>query len=54
MENSKIREMIAVSGKMTVKDAVNYVITKLPNADKKEVTKEAKEMIAEAKRFLSI
>lgn len=54
MENSKIREMIAVSGKMTVKEAVSYVTSKLPNVDKKEVTKEAKEMIAEAKRFLSI
>jgi hypothetical protein len=30
------------------------VMRKLPNADKKEVTNEAKEMIAEAKRFLSI
>lgn len=49
---SKIREMIAESGKMKVKDAVAYVMLRLPNADKKEVTQEAKEMIAEAKKYI--
>ena len=41
----KIREMIAESGKLKVTDAVAYVMRKLPNADKKEVTNEAKEMM---------
>ncbi len=48
---SKIREMIAESGKMKVTDAVAYVMRNMPEADKKEVTREAKEMIADAKKF---
>lgn len=50
----KIREMIAESGHMKVTDAVSYVIRRLPEADKKMVTREAKEMIAEAKKFNKI
>ena len=50
----KIREMIAESGKLKVTDAVAYVMRKLPEADKKMVTSEAKEMIAEAKKFNKI
>ena len=48
---SKIREMIAESGKMKVTDAVAYVMRNMPEADKKEVTREAKEMISDAKKF---
>ena len=50
----KIREMIAESGKLKVTDAVAYVIRRLPEADKKMVTIEAKEMIAEAKKFYKL
>ena len=48
---SKIREMIAESGKMKVSEAVAYVMRRIPEADKKVVAREAKEMIAEAKKF---
>ena len=50
----KIREMIAESGKLKVNDAVAYVMSRLPEADKEMVTREAKEMIAEAKKFNKI
>lgn len=46
-----IREMIAESGHLKVKDAVEYVLRRLPNVDKKLVTKEAKELISQAKKF---
>lgn len=49
---SKIREMIAESGKLKVKDAVEYVMRRLPDANKKEVTREAKELIADAKKHM--
>ena len=48
---SKIREMIAESGKMKVGEAVDYVMRRMPEADKKTVAREAKEMITEAKKF---
>jgi hypothetical protein len=48
----EIRQMIAESGKMRVAEAVAYVMHRLPGADKKMVTAEAKEMIAEAKRYM--
>ena len=47
-----IRQMIAESGKMRVAEAVAYVMHRIPDADKKVVTKEAKEMIADAKRYM--
>ena len=48
---TNFREMIAESGKMKVADAVAYVMQRVPDADKKVVTKEAKDLIAAAKRF---
>ena len=48
----RIREMIAESGKMKVSEAVAYVMARIPRADKKEVTTQAKELIAEAKRYM--
>ena len=51
---SKIREMIAESGKMKVSEAVAYVMRRIPEADKKVVTKEAKEIIAEARKIEEI
>lgn len=48
----KIRQMIAESGKMRVADAVAYVMIRIPDADKKAVTKEAKELIAETKKYM--
>jgi hypothetical protein len=48
----KIRQMIAESGKMKVSEAVAYVMTRMPEVDKKVVTKEAKELIAEAKKYM--
>ena len=48
----KIRQMIAESGKIRVADAVAYVMHRIPDADKKAVTKEAKELIAEAKKHM--
>jgi hypothetical protein len=47
----RIREMIAESGKMKVSEAVAYVMSRIPGVDKKEVTTQAKELIAEAKRY---
>lgn len=47
----KIREMIAESGKMRVTEAVAYVMARIPDADKKMVRVEAKEMITEAKKY---
>ena len=54
MDTFKIREMIAESGKLRVTDAVTYVVMRMPDADKKMVAREAKEMITEAKKFLKI
>jgi hypothetical protein len=48
----EIRKMIAESGKMRINDVVAYVIQRMPDADKKMVRTEAKEMIAEAKRYM--
>lgn len=48
----KVRELIAESGKLKVSDAVAYVMNILPNANKKEVTQEAKQMISEAKKYM--
>lgn len=48
----KIRQMIAESGKMRVKEAVAYVMIRIPDADKKVVTKEAKDLITEAKKYM--
>jgi hypothetical protein len=50
----EIRKMIADSGKLRVNDAVAYVMRRMPDADKKLVRAEAREMIAEAKRFNNI
>jgi len=47
----KIREMIAESGKMKIGEAVAYVMRKMPDANKKMVTENAKEMISEARKF---
>ncbi len=47
-----IRQTIAESGKMRVADVVSYVMAKMPNANKKEVTAQAKELIAEAKKYM--
>lgn len=52
MSTMKIREMIAESGKLKVSEAVNYVMMRLPDSDKKVVAREAKELIAEAKKYL--
>lgn len=48
----RIRQMIAESGKMRVAEAVAYVMHRIPDADKKAVTKEAKELIKEAKKYM--
>ena len=48
----EIRKMIAESGKMRINDAVAYVMRRMPDADKKMVRAEAKELIAEAKRYM--
>jgi|DEB0MinimDraft_10_1074344.scaffolds.fasta_scaffold19037_2 hypothetical protein len=50
----EIRKMIAESGKLRIGEAVAYVMRRMPDADKKLVRAEAKEMIAEAKRFNNI
>ena len=50
----EIRKMIAESGKLRIGEAVAYVMQRMPDADKKLVRAEAKEMIAEAKRFNNI
>ena len=51
---TNIREMIAESGKLKISEAVEYVLRRVPEADKKVVKAEAKEMITEAKNFLKI
>jgi|688.fasta_scaffold2071374_1 hypothetical protein len=48
----EIRKIIAESGKMRVTEAIEYVMRKLPDVDKKMVKEEAKEMITEAKRYM--
>ena len=50
----EIRKMIAESGKLRINEAVAYVMLRIPDADKKLVSAEAREMIAEAKRFNNI
>lgn len=50
----EIRKLIAESGKMRIADAMAYVLHRMPDADKKIIRAEAKEMIAEAKRFNNI
>jgi len=47
----KIRETIAESGKMTIKDVVSYFKNRYPDADLAIVKAEAKEMIAEMKKY---
>ena len=54
MDTFKIREMIAKSGKLNINEAVAYVVMRMPEADKKVVRTEAKEMITETKKFLKI
>ena len=54
MDTFKIREMIAESGKLRINEAVAYVMRRMPEADKKVVKTEAKELITEAKKFLKI
>ena len=54
MDTFKIREMIAESGKLNINEAVAYVMMRKPEADKKVVRIEAKEIITEAKKFLKI
>jgi hypothetical protein len=48
----EIREMIAESGKMRIKDVVDYFKHRAPEADMKIVKAQAKEMIAEAKKYM--
>ena len=53
MDQFKIRERIAESGKMSIKDVVNYFKCRWEGQyDLKVVKAEAKEMIAEAKRYM--
>jgi hypothetical protein len=54
MDTFKIREMIAESGKLRITEAVAYVVMRMPEADKRVIRNEAKEMITEAKKFLKI
>jgi len=51
---TKIREMIAESGKLKISEAVEYVLRRMPEADRKIVKLEATEIITEAKKFLKI
>jgi len=48
----QIREMIAESGKIRIKDIVDYFKYHAPKADLKIVKTEAKEMIKEAKQYI--
>ena len=48
----EIRKMIAESGKLRIGEAVAYVMRRMPDADKKMVRAAAKELIAEAKRYM--
>jgi hypothetical protein len=52
MERSKIRQIIAESGKMKISDIVSYFGKLYPTADPKIVRAEAKELISEAKKFM--
>jgi len=54
MDTFKIREMIAESSKLRINEAVDYVMRRMPEADKRVIRNEAKEMITEAKKFLKI
>jgi hypothetical protein len=51
MTTQKIREAIAESGKMSIKDVVNYFNKRYPSADMATVKQEAKEMISEARQY---
>ena len=51
LTRSKIREIIAESGKMKIADVVAYFKSRYPKADMKIVREEAKEIIEEAKKF---
>ena len=51
LTRSKIREIIAESGKMKIADVVAYFKSRYPKADMKTVREEAKEIIDEAKKF---
>lgn len=48
----QIREKIAESGKMRVKEIVDMFKARYPEADIATVRAEAKEMIKEAKRYM--
>jgi hypothetical protein len=48
----QIREKIAESGKMKIKDIVAYFKAFAPDADISVVKAEAKEMIKEAKQYM--
>jgi hypothetical protein len=51
MDIFKIREIIAESGKTTLKDINAYFASRYPTADKKLVTEQAKDLIAEMKKY---
>jgi len=54
MDRFKVREAIAESGKMTVRDAMAYLDMRFKGLyNKQEARAEAKEMIAEAKSFMN-
>jgi hypothetical protein len=48
----QIRERIAESGKMKIKDIVAYFKVRFPDAEMSIVKREAKEMIKEAKQYM--
>jgi hypothetical protein len=52
MENSKIREIIAESGKMKMKDVLEYFKIKYPNVDSKLIKEEAKDILSQMKKHL--
>jgi len=52
MTEDQIRERIAESGKMTVKEIVNYFSRWKGQFDTKVLRSNAKEMIAEAKKYM--
>lgn len=48
----KIREIIAESGRLKVKEVLEYFESLHPQADPKIVEEQAKEMIKEAKKYI--
>jgi hypothetical protein len=48
----EIREAIAESGKMTMKDVLSYFKMRYPNADVKVVKSEAKEILSQMRKHL--